>query len=92
MSDKSKNLAPLSNGDIPLSTMVRVMADEVEEVSNTAELQRRAPTDGRVAEVTAGDLPDDKRVYLGDGDQWLLVDDESGISTPGVTFGDTAGP
>ena len=85
MSDKSRNLAPLNNGDIPLSTMVRVMADEVEEVSNATELQRRAPTDGRVAEGTAGDLADGERVYLGDGTQWLLVDDESGLTTPAIS-------
>ncbi|ELZ96064.1 hypothetical protein C440_05722 [Haloferax mucosum ATCC BAA-1512] len=61
------------------------MADDVEIVSNTNELQQHAPTEGRVAEVSQGGLVDDQRIYLGDGNQWNLVDEAIGVSLPSTT-------
>lgn len=67
-------LAPIESSALPLSTLIRAVADDVEEVASTEGLQRHSPTEGRVAEITAGTRP--YEVYIGTGDAWLLVGSE----------------
>ncbi|MFC5278638.1 hypothetical protein ACFPM1_07705 [Halorubrum rubrum] len=90
-------LAPVENSALPLSTLIRVVADDVEQASSTDDLQRHSPTEGRVAEVTAGDRPYD--VYIGTGDAWILAASELGLeatvlrATPqDLTAGDAPAP
>ncbi|RLM67638.1 hypothetical protein [Halorubrum sp. Atlit-26R] len=90
-------LAPIENSALPLSTLVRAVADDVEQVATTDDLQQHAPTEGRVAEVAAGTRPND--VYVGTGDAWALVNSAVGIeatvfrSTPqDLTAGDAPAP
>ena len=77
MSDTT--LSPIENSAVSLSTLVRVLAADVEQLSNTDELQTHAPSEGRVAEITAGDRPYD--VYIGTGDTWIQADVELGLTT-----------
>ncbi|MYL15675.1 hypothetical protein [Halorubrum distributum] len=90
-------LAPIKNSALPLSTLVRAVADDVEQVATTDDLQQHAPTEGRVAEVAAGTRPND--VYVGTGDTWALVSSELGFevaslqATPqDLTAGDAPAP
>ena len=90
-------LAPIENSALPLSTLIRAVADDVEQVSSTDALQRHSPTEGRVAEVTAGTPPYD--VYIGTGDTWILAASELGFeatvlrATPqDLTAGDAPEP
>jgi len=90
-------LAPIENNALPLSTLVRAVADDVEQVANTDELQQHSPAEGRVAEVTAGTRPFD--IYLGTGGAWTLVASKVGLeasvlrSTPqDLTAGDAPAP
>ncbi|WP_434521279.1 hypothetical protein [Halorubrum sp. AS12] len=70
-------LAPIENSALPLATLIRAVADDVELVANTDELQQHSPTEGRVAEVASGDRPFD--VYIGTGDAWVLAGSELGL-------------
>jgi hypothetical protein len=72
----SDSVAPIEDGNVSLSTLVRVVADDVEEVSSPSELAEYAPSEGRVAEVTT-----DGAVYVGDGQQWVAADSDLGLST-----------
>jgi hypothetical protein len=90
-------ISPIDNGYVDLSTLVRILSDDVEQVSNTTELQERAPTEGRVAEVTAGSKPYD--IYIGTGSEWLAAGTELGFSmatqrtaTQDLTAGDAPAP
>ena len=76
-----------SSGDVPLSTIVRAMADDIVRVSNVSDLQTRHPTEGRVAEVTDTTLASDEELYIGDGSQWIQVDADSGMDAPSVKAG-----
>ncbi|WP_049986835.1 hypothetical protein [Halobellus rufus] len=75
-----ENLSPIENRSLPLSTLIRVLADDVERVADTDDLQQHAPTEGRVAEIAAGSRPYD--VYIGTGDAWLLAEAELGLTVP----------
>jgi len=90
-------IRPIENGYVVLSTLIRILSDDVEKVSNTNELQERAPTEGRVAEVAAGDRPYD--IYVGNGNEWLVAASALGLSTPiqrteaqDLTAGDAPAP
>jgi hypothetical protein len=55
-----------TDDDVSLATVLTALVDEVEAVGTLADLQNnRAPTRGRVAEVTSTDT-----YYIGDGDAW----------------------
>ncbi|ELZ84449.1 hypothetical protein C453_12921 [Haloferax elongans ATCC BAA-1513] len=70
---------PITNSSITLSALVRALADDVERVSGSTELQQHAPTEGRVAEISAGTPPYD--VYIGTGDAWVAVASDLGLTT-----------
>lgn len=71
---------PIETGYVDLATLVRALSDDVETVSTTDDLQERAPTEGRVAEVAAGSQPYD--VYIGTGDEWLDARAGLGLALP----------
>lgn len=90
-------LAPIENSALPLATLIRAVADDIELVANTDELQQHSPTEGRVAQVAAGTRPYD--VYIGTGDAWVLATAELGLeatvlrATPqDLTAGDAPAP
>lgn len=91
----NSNLGPVdSDGTIPLSTILRATTDNRLRVSSVSDLDDRAPTEGRVAEVTDATLSSDEEIYVADGDQWLPVDSESGgrfgsVNTDEITVGPT---
>jgi hypothetical protein len=96
MSDDD-TITPIESGYVDLATLVRVLSDDVETVSNTDELQERAPTEGRVAEVAAGNEPYD--VYIATGGAWLNAAAELGLTVPtqqvveqDLTAGDAPAP
>ena len=72
----SNGVAPIEDGNVSLSTLIRAIADDVEGVSSAGELTEYAPSEGRVAEVTT-----DGTVYVGDGQQWVAADSDLGLST-----------
>ena len=71
-----QTLAPIENSALPLATLIRAIAD-VEQVADSDELQQYSPTEGRVAEVTAGARP--YGVYIGTGDAWVRATSELGL-------------
>ena len=73
-------LTPLDGDYVPLATLIRALADDVEQLSNTDELDTHHPSEGRVAEIAAGDRPYD--IYIGTGDAWLDVQAALGVSEP----------
>jgi len=62
-------ISPIDGDYVPLATLVRVLADEVEQLSSTDDLDQHHPAEGRVAEIAAGDRPYD--TYIGTGDAWI---------------------
>jgi len=78
MTNHNDTLDPIDSDYLPLPTLVRALTDDVEQVESTGDLQEHAPTEGRVAEVTAGTRPYD--IYIGTGDSWLDVGATLGIS------------
>ena len=67
---------PDDNSDVSLASVIVAIADDVERIRGS-DLGQRAPSRGRVVVTT--DPPEE--VYLGDGDEWLNVDDEVGFKS-----------
>lgn len=79
MARTTDTIGPLENGYLPLASLVRALAADVEPVSSVGNLQDYHPSEGRVAEITSGGQPYD--VYVGTGEEWLDVQAALGLST-----------
>lgn len=78
MTENTQTLDSVENDRIDFATLVRVLVDDVETVASQSDLQTHAPSEGRVAVVTAGSKPYD--VFVGTGSSWLDVRAELGLS------------
>jgi len=74
MSDHT-DIPPNNDGGIDLETLVNALAEN-KEIGQPSE---HYPSSGRVLKDSV-----DGTIYLGDGDQWLTVSTDSGLSTPAV--------
>jgi len=78
---RPRNVEPTATGDVPLTKIIELLADNAEIRSNPTSL---SPTAGRVAKDAS-----DGTIWLGDGDSWLDVEHEVGADLaglPGVTI------
>lgn len=71
---------PLTNGDVTMGSLLAAVADDVIQPQTETELTSNyAPTDGRVAVLTATD-----EVFVGDGSSWLDVDHDLALRLAGL--------
>ena len=65
-----------SNGDVTLSTLLALLADEVVRAADSTALSNEyTPSSGRVAILA------DDSVYVGNGTAWKAVDADTGVAT-----------
>lgn len=74
--ERRQTVPPDGDGNVPWSTVVRLLAENAETKTNPTGL---VPTAGRVAEDAA-----DGTVYLGTGTEWLDADHDVGIDASGL--------
>lgn len=78
--DHNDTIGSIDHDTVSLATLLRAVSGDIEQLSNTDELQHHRPTEGRVAEIAAGSRPND--IYVGTGDTWLDAKAALGLSAP----------